>query len=213
MLNLSSSSARPPPYSVIDQNTEEGCVAKEISQKLISNCKHNGDLDRGKLSRVLDMVISSVTDETGILPSIVAPPANDNPTDPSLWGWEKWEKCISTGKNRFRDINYESQRTIHQLLGIGITDVDPNKSIQKLSAFISSNTYIAWYSTMDEKIPRTLVQITGNNPTKIVSQLTASLDTRVNFKITGLILAAIELGFLPINDINKLYSLAEEPRV
>ena len=97
-MESSAKAINPPPYTVLDCNDPEGKFATDVGRMITSRCRNpEGNVDPNMLRRILDMVVTVVGNETGVLHSVATTPAissppDDNPRDPHKWNWAMWAR-------------------------------------------------------------------------------------------------------------------------
>ena len=208
MLNTAQAQASlPPSYSILDTSNPEGKLATEVGQMIKSRClDFRGAIDHQKVRRVLDMVVTYIKDETGVLPSSVATstvntPANNNPTNPDEWDWSKWAACHLPGDG-MRNLSYSKRTIIGQVLGGAI-----GKDVDKICSLLEHDLF---QETVRSRISRISVKNTVQSAKSccdIFSQLFEDYERRQCFSSVGMIRAAIASGYLSREEIQQLYSM------
>lgn len=200
-----------PAYAIFDPNDPDGQLATNAGQMIISPCLVGGSYDQTKVRKLLDMVVRYVRHETGVLPSVTTNsatriPANNNPTNPDEWDWSVWESNHLPA-NGIRSMTYSKRRHICGILGAGLEkDLDKVKAILEHQLFVESFIESA-RSTIPSHLVKSIVysaKTLGN----VVDDLFGYYENQRAFSPTGLIKAAIVLGYLPREDIQKLYDMS-----
>ncbi|USE38310.1 hypothetical protein [Endozoicomonas sp. SCSIO W0465] len=213
----------PPAYSVVDTNNPDGLKAVESAKKMIQHCSDpQGRLNSGQLSRLLDMTIKYIEQQTGVLPSVVAGaaannPVSNNPTNPDLKDWGAWEKAffryiiksLPEGSNKYgtADLNCQKRQAICKTLGANI-GLDQGKilSILRHPLFLESLQEARIPADTVRPLDVKVLMQKARDGVQAFDQLFLAYETRGYLKPTGMIKAAIELGYLPLEDIETLYS-------
>lgn len=197
-----------PAYSILDTNNPDGQFATNASQMITSYCRNpEGNYDHQKVRRLLDMVISYVGHETGVLPSVATTsatsiPASNNPTNPDEWDWSMWERKFLPA-NGMRDMSYSKRRHLGGILGAGL-----EKDLAKVNAILEHRLFKdSVRSTIPSHFVKNIVY-SARTLGDVVDTLFRHYETQLAFRPTGMIKAAIALGYLPKEDIQKLYDMA-----
>ncbi len=197
----------PPSYSILDTGNPEGKLATEVGQMIKSRClDFRGAIDHQKVRRVLDMVVTYIKDETGVLPSSVTTstintPANDNPTNPDEWDWSKWATC-HLPRDGMRGLAYTKRIIIGQVLG-GATGKDVDKVCSLLEHDLFKETVGSHISPISVK---NIVR-SAKSCSDIFDGLFREYEPRQYFSPVGMIRAAIALGYLSRDEIQQLYAM------
>ena len=197
--------ANPPNYTILDSGNPEAQFATDIGQMITSRyIDAEGHVDHRQLRQTLDMVIRYVEDKTGLLPSVVVPPASgnppsNNPTDPDKWDWSTWEKKY-VPKGGIGDMKLLPRNLIRIILGANL-----EKDLHKISAVLQHSLFKA--SVKSEFDSATLKYLVGSAKTcgEILDEIFRYYQFKQTFSPTGMIKAAIALGYIPQNEIQQLY--------
>ena len=196
-----------PAYAIFDPNDPDGQIATNAGQMIISPCLVGGSYDGTKVRKLLDMVVRYVRHETGVLPSVTTTsatniPANNNPTNPDEWDWSVWESNHLPA-NGIRSMTYSKRHHICGILGAGLEkDLDKVKAILGHRLFTESAR-----SIIPSHFVKSIVY-SAKNLGNVVDDLFRHYETQGAFSPKGLIKAAIALGYLPREDIQKLYDMS-----
>ena len=196
-----------PAYAIFDPNDPDGQIATNAGQMIISPCLVGGSYDGTKVRKLLDMVVRYVRHETGVLPSVTTTsatniPANNNPTNPDEWDWSVWESNHLPA-NGIRSMTYSKRCHICGILGAGLEkDLDKVKAILGHRLFTESAR-----SIIPSHFVKSIVY-SATNLGNVVDELFRHYETKGAFSPTGLIKTAIALGYLPREDIQKLYDMS-----
>ena len=197
--------SNPTPYTVpVSYNPEEK-FATDVVRMITSGCRNpEGTLDTDKLRSLLDRVVTLVGKETGVMPSAVTTPAisdppNDNPRDPHKWNWAEWEKRHIPQRGA-DEMKFSKQIQICSILGANV-----GRSLDKINSLLQHELHIQkGPKHLDDLIVKLIIQ-SKISCSEIFCDLLSRLSNRCN--PTGMIMAAIALGYLPRKDIEKLYNL------
>ena len=204
--------ANPPVYTVLDTGNPDGQFATHTGQMIISNCRDiEGNLNSLKLRKLLDMVVSYVNKETGVMPSVATTPATsippiNNPTNPNEWDWSMWE-INHLPQEGMRDMKYSSRGLICRILG-GNLKTNENK----INAVLEHTLFKA---SIRSKLDSSSVKnIVGSAQTcaGIIDEIFRHFQSQLVFSPTGMIKAAITLGYIPREEIQQLYDMSERNR-
>ena len=197
-----------PAYTFLDTNDPDGQFATNVGHMITSHCRNDqGSYNQPQVRKLLDMVVRYVRHETGVLPSVTTTsatniPANNNPTNPDEWDWSVWESNHLPA-NGIRSMTYSKRCHICGILGAGLEkDLDKVKAILGHRLFTESAR-----SIIPSHFVKSIVysaKTLGN----VVDDLFRHYETQGAFSPTGLIKAAIALGYLPREDIQKLYDMS-----
>ena len=196
-----------PAYAIFDPSDPDGQIATNAGQMIISPCLVGGSYDGTKVRKLLDMVVRYVRHETGVLPSVTTTsatriPANNNPTNPDEWNWSVWESNHLPA-NGIHSMTYRKRCHICGILGAGL-----EKDLDKVNAVLEHRLFA---ESVRSIIPNHFVKsivYSATNLGNVVDELFRHYETKGAFSPTGLIKAAIALGYLPREDIQKLYDMS-----
>lgn len=198
--------SNPTPYTVpVSYNPEEK-FATDVVRMITSGCRNpGGTLDTDKLRSLLDRVVTLVGEETGVMPSAVTTPAisdppNDNPRDPDEWNWAEWAKCHRLERG-MGDMKLSKQMKICSILGANV-----GRSLDKINSLLQHELHREKEPKhLDDLLVKLIIQ-SKSSCSEIFYELFKNLSNCYN--PTGMIMAAIKLGYLPREDILKLYNLS-----
>lgn len=204
----SAKAANPPSYTILDSGNPEAQFAADIGQMIISRYTDaEGHVDHRQLRLALDMVIRYVEDKTGVLPSVVVPPANpptNNPTEPDKWDWSKWERNYVLGDG-IRDMKYSDRGLICRILGANVQN-----DLHKIRAILEHTLF---KMSVDSKISSSSVKLivhSAKNCGEAFELIFRHYEYKQAFSPTGMIKAAIALGYIPKEDIQQLYDMSKD---
>ena len=201
--------SNPPAYSALDTSDPDGQLATNAGQMIISYCRDTeSNLNSLKLRKLMEMVVSYVNKETGVMPSVATTPAasippNNNPTDPSEWDWSQWEKKHLTTSAGMREVRFLKRNLICTILGKSLeNNLDKTKAILEHSLFKNSVNTVLDSATVTGIVYR------AKTCDQIVEKLFDQYQMKQKyFSPTGMIKAAISLGYLTRQDIEELYNM------
>ena len=217
------SSLRPdttPAYVAVDTSNPEGNKAVRIAEDIITQCSSDQRVNLGELTRVMSMVIKHIQDKEGvILPSVVSTaassPVNNNPTNPECKDWGFWENHLLGGaSNGISNLKLSDSFKITNTLGAHIGfDASKVSAVAKHDLFIQSLKN-ARITGVDVDVSNTDIQAAiqsakaKGNCGEIFQKLFENFKLQGDFKPSGIIKAAIALGYLPQDAIDEIYQLA-----
>ena len=206
----SAKASNPPSYTILDSGNPEAQFATDIGQMIISRYTDaEGHLDLRQLRQTLDMVVRYVEDKTGVLPSVSAPPASgkpptNNPIEPDKWDWSKWERKYVPGDG-IRDMKYSHRALIGKILGANLqNDVHKIRTILEHTLFKTSVK-----SEISSSSVKFIVH-SAKNCGQALELLFRHFEYKQAFSPTGMIKAAIALGYIPKEDIQQLYDMSKD---
>lgn len=197
------------PSALPVQNTSNADkeFATNEGKKIISYCSDaKGTYDSDRLRRLVEMIIENVNGETGVMPSVGKTPAtSNNPIDPSNWDWSQWEEKHLPKLAGMREVGWVKRRTICTILGKSLENsVEKTNAILEHSMFKNSTEAALDSSTV------TYIVYSAKTCDKIVEELFHQYQAKQKFfSPTGMIKAAISLGYLTRQDIEKLYNMRQ----
>lgn len=209
--------ALPPAYTVIDTGNPDGALAVSIATDIMRKCSaesadHQSHLDKQKLSSVLEMVIRHIQDETGVLPSVTSTVSANNPRNPDQWSWNEWESNLFPSRNSATNtipisiLNKICKPLTIALNGngdklIALLEHDVFKASLKPSMIsaVSNHRHVKFHAEQDFM----------RSPSNMFGSLFRQLEVKGAFRPTGLIRAAISLGYLTESDINEIFALSK----
>ncbi|WP_163373096.1 hypothetical protein [Endozoicomonas acroporae] len=189
----------------------DSSAAVVFGQSIIRYCSDgklnpNGEfnLNKEQLSSLLDRVINYIEDQTGVLPSVVSgtaanKPASNNPTDPDLWDWNRWESGLG-----IKDMPHRHRSVICLILGANIgRDEGKILALFRHPIFEDSlrNAKIPT-NTLESLHVRNFIQL--KECSSIFDKVLDFYGDQGDIKPAGIIKSAIALGYLPRVDIERL---------
>ena len=206
----SAKAANPPSYTILDSGNPEAQFATDIGQMITSRYTDaEGHLDLRQLRQTLDMVIRYIEDKTGVLPSVTAPPVSGNPptntpTAPDTWDWSKWERNYVPGDG-IRDMKYSHRGLICKILGANLQN-----DLHKIRAILEHTLF---KMSVNSKISSSSVKLivhSAKNCGEVFELIFRHYEYKQAFSPTGMIKAAIALGYIPKEDIQQLYDMSKD---
>ena len=196
----------PPVQNTSDTDKE---FATNEAKKIILYCSDaKGKYDPDRLRKLVEMIIENVNEETGVMPSVGKTPAtsnppSNNPIDPSEWDWSQWEKKHLKTPAGMREVGFIKRRTICTILGKSLENsVEKTNAILEHSMFKNSTKAVLDSATVTCTVHR------AKTCDKIVDELFHQYQARQTFfSPTGMIKAAISLGYLTRQDMEVLYNM------
>lgn len=220
----------PPAYVAVDTSNPEGNKAVRIAEDIITQCSSDQRVNLGELTRVMSMVIKHIQDKEGVilpslvataasspLPSVVATaassPVNNNPTNPECKDWGFWEnRLLGDASKSIRDLKHSALFKITNTLGAHIGfDASKVSAVAKHDLFIQSlkNARIREVDVSNTDIQAAIQSAKAKGNCGVIFQkLFENFETKGNLKPSGIIKAAIALGYLPQDAIDEIYQLA-----
>ncbi len=196
---------RPPIYTLFDTSDPSGAFATQMGDDIIANCRRpSGAVDNQQLRQIMDMVVTYVNNQTGVLPSVCAGSSqvNNNPTDPDEWNWDSWYALLVPSRCA-GDLNFSRQRKVFSILGAGI-----GKDESKILALLAHSEFTRTVLTpLEDHAVKNLIQSAGSGQ-NFIEQIVRHYSMRSTDFLCGMIRAAIALGYLPRKDIQALYDMA-----
>ena len=205
-METAAKASNPTPHTVPDSFNPEEKFATDVVRMIKSRCCNpEGILDPDKLRSLLDRVVTLVKKETGVIPSAVTTPAisdppNDNPRDPDEWNWAEWAKCHRLERG-MGDMKLSKQMKICSILGANV-----GREFDKINSLLQHELHRDKEPKhLDDLVVKLIIQSKSS-----CSEIFCELFNRFSncYNPTGMIMAAIKLGYLPREDILKLYNLS-----
>ena len=209
MLN-SVEAANPPSYTILDSGNPEAQFATDIGQMIASRYTDaEGHVEHRQLRQTLDMVVRYVEDKTGVLPSVVVPPANgnpptNNPTKPDKWDWSKWERKYVPGDG-IRDMKYSHRGLIGKILGANLQN-----DLHRINAMLEHTLFKTSVKSEISSASVKFIVHSAKNCGEALEQIFRHFEYKQNFSPTGMIKAAIALGYIPQEEIQQLYDMSKD---
>lgn len=202
--------SNPPAYSALDTSDPDGQFATNAGQMIISYCRDaESNLNSLKLRKLMEMVVSYVNKETGVMPSVATTPAasippNDNPNIPGEWDWSMWE-TTHLPENGTRDMKYGARLIIRRIFGANL-----GKDLDKINAVLEHTLFKT--SVKSELASSTVKYMVNTAQTcgDAFDYILKHFECKQIFSPTGMIKAAISLGYLPREDIQQLYDMSSD---
>ena len=196
----------PPAYSALDTSDPDGQFATNAGQMIISYCRDaESNLNSLKLRKLMEMVVSYVNKETGVMLSVATTPAanippNDNPNIPDEWDWSMWERNY-VPKNGMRDMRYQPRNLIRKILGANLEN-----DLQKINAVLAHTLFKeSVKSEIDSATVKYILHTAKTSGSDVINEIFRHFECQQKFKPTGMIKAAIALGYIPRDEIQQLY--------
>ncbi len=197
----------PPTYSLFDTRDPSGAFATQMGDDIIANCRRpSGAVDNQQLRQIMDMVVTYVNNQTGVLPSVCAGSSqvNNNPTDPDEWNWDSWYALL-VPSYYVNDLNFTRRGKVFSILGAGI-----GKDESKILALLAHSEFTSTVRRpLEDHAVKNLIQSAGSGQ-NVVEQIVRHYSTHSTVFLCGMIRAAIALGYLPRKDIEALYDMARK---
>lgn len=202
--------SNPPAYSALDTSDPDGQFATNAGQMIISYCRDaESNLNSLKLRKLMEMVVSYVNKETGVMPSVATTPAanippNDNPNIPDEWDWSMWD-TTHVPETGTRDMKYGTRKITRRILSANL-----GKDLDKINAVLEHTLFKT--SVKSELPSSTLKYIVNTAQTcdDAIDYIFNHFECKQTFSPSGMIKAAISLGYLPREDIQQLYDMPLE---
>ena len=201
----------PPAYTPVDISTGSGQLAKKITDEIALNFENSdGTYDTPKLIEFLSILSRSIEHKTGVsLPSVNSAriEANNNPTNPDLWDWDRWETQLFPLRDSYYRCRFKLSNAINKILGVNIGKCE-DKVLNLLQQDSFKSSLIGFKKIEDYEVKHMVRS--ARDASNIFEELFRTYTVTGNLcKPTGVIRAAIELGYLPKKDIDSLFKLAE----
>lgn len=200
-----------PAYSFLDTNDPDGQFATNVGHMITSHCRNaQGSYNQPQVRKLLDMVINYVKHETGVvLPSLTTTsatsiPTSNNPTNPDEWDWSEWTRKYLP-KRGINEMGFRNRQRICMILGAGL-----EKDLVKVNTILEHQLFKE--SVRSKKISSPYVKnivYSAGTCHAVVDGLFKLYENQLVFNPTGMIKAAITLGYLPREDIQQLYDMSE----
>ena len=198
----------PPATPVQNTSNADKEFATNEGKKIISYCSAKGTCDPDRLRKLVEMIIENVKGETGVMPSVGKTPAtsnppSNNPIDPSKWDWSQWEEKHLPKLAGMREVGFVKRRTICTILGKSL-----ESSVEKTNAILEHSMFKNSTEAVLDRATVTYIVYSAKTCDKIVEELFHHYQAKQKFfSPTGMIKAAISLGYLSRQDIEKLYNM------
>ena len=196
----------PPAYSALDTSDPDGQFATNAGQMIISYCRDaESNLNSLKLRKLMEMVVSYVNKETGVMLSVATTPAanippTDNPNIPDEWDWSMWERNY-VPKNGTRDMRYQPRNLIRKILGANLEN-----DLQKINAVLAHTLFKeSVKSEIDNATVKYILHNAKTGGSDVINEIFRHFECQQKLKPTGMIKAAIALGYIPRDEIQQLY--------
>ena len=199
-----------PAYTFLDTNDPDGQFATNVGHMITSHCRNDqGSYNQPQVRKLLDMVINYVKHETGVLPSLTTTsatsiPTSNNPTNPDEWDWSQWTTKYLPKRGMY-EMGFRNRQRICMILGAGL-----EKDLIKVNTILEHQLFKE--SVRSKKISGPFVKnivYSAKTCDAVVNDLFRFYEPQLVFNPTGMIKAAITLGYLPREDIQQLYDMSE----
>lgn len=200
--------SNPPAYSALDTSDPDEQFATNASQMIILYCRDaESNLNPRKLRKLMEMVVSYVHKETGVMPSVATTPAasippNDNPNIPGEWDWSLWE-TTHLPKKGTRDMKYGPRLIIRRVLGANL-----GKDLDRINAVLEHTLFKTSVKSEPDSSTVKYIVNTAQTCDYAIEYILNYFECKEIFSPTGMIKAAISLGYLPREDIQQLYDMS-----